>query len=89
LWIVEISFIGKERELRIHKSSERFHDSRGRSMRVGSRNKNGRSRSNPYSHLTSFPFLRLPVREASPPLYEKLPEEVQCGFSYKKLHRKR
>jgi len=68
LWIVGISFIGKERELRIHKRRERFNILRERSMKVGSRTKNGRSHSNPYSPVTSLPFSKLLVREASPPL---------------------
>ena len=47
-YMVEVWFIGKERKLRIHKRRQRFHISR-RSIKLGSRTRNGRSRSNPHS----------------------------------------
>jgi len=53
--------------LRIHKRRERFHISRGISMKVRTRTNNGRYHSNPHSTATISPFLRLLVGEASPP----------------------
>jgi len=75
------SFIGKEMECRIHEKKEEFHISRERSMEVGSRARNGKSRCNIHLLETTSLFSSFLVREASPPFWEKLPEQDQCGFS--------
>jgi len=75
------SFIGKEREFKIHEKREEFHISRERSMERGSRARNGRSRSNPHLPETTSSFSIFLLREASPPFQEKLPEEDQHKFS--------
>jgi len=64
---IGISFIWKERDLRIHEKMEEFHISRDKSMGVGSRAYNGSSCSNPHLLETTVSFSSFLVREASPP----------------------
>jgi len=75
------SFIGKERELRIHEKREEFHISRERLMERGSRARNGESHSNLHLLETTSSFSSFLVGEYSPTFWEKLPEKDQRGFS--------
>jgi len=71
------SFIGKERELRIHEKREEFHISRERAMERGSRTRNGRSHSKLHLLETASLFSSFLVREVSPPFLENIPEDDQ------------
>ena len=79
--MVGVSFIGKERDLRINKRWEEFHILREISMERGSMAMNGRSHSYHQQPETTSSLSWLLVREDSPPLLGKMPEEDQRGFS--------
>jgi len=76
-------FIGRERGLEIHKRGRKVHISRGKLMMIRSRGPNEIVR--PYKQqLISISFFsKVLVGEASPPIWENLPEADQCRFSMK------
>jgi len=61
-------FIGRKKELWIQKRGRKVHILMGRSLKVGSRTENGRTRPYLYPTTSISLFSKVLVGEASPPL---------------------
>jgi len=79
------AFIGRERELGIYKGGRKVDISRGEPMMIRSRGPNERARPYQQQPISSSLFPNILMREAPPPIWENLPEEAQCGFSYENI----
>lgn len=67
-------FIGRDKELGIHKRGRKVHISSGKAMMIRSRGPNERARKYQQHPISNSLFLKVLVSEVSPPVWENLPK---------------